>query len=478
MTCSGTPAPGRGEPRDLPALIHVRDETFSAGHAPAVYRTVVGLSPFFRNVVCARASDVRDGTDGLAIEVYGAASGPRMRDLAARLARRHRNIVAVLGHLGSGGIAGLPVAARLGVPLLTIFGGRDANVGIWDRRLRRGYEGVLGYPGGLMLAVSSNLVQRLLDRGVPAERVRLWHRGLELSEFAPCSREAIAGGRLRVLMVGRFLEFKGHEFALGGFARLVRRFPRAELHLLGAGPLGGRIRTHIRRLGIAPAVHVHGRVPMSTVRAHMRQAAIALHPSVESADGMAEGVPNALIEAHAMGLPVVATRHGGIPDVVMDGQSGILVPERDADAVGKALCRLAGDADLRRRMGLAGRRHVEMEFNLTGQARRLAGLIRQAAAGFDPRSLRDAPLPLRPTARAGPGLHGPRLLCAGVRAACRRMASDDDPRLLVAELIDSATLGARFLGSIIRRRVLRRGLSIVKNALGRFRPAGAAEGGG
>ena len=107
----------------------------------------------------------------------------------------------------------------------------------------------------------------------------------------------------------------------------------------------------------------------------MADADVVVAPSVPSSDGRREGIPVVLMEAMAMRRPVVASRLSGIPELVEDGRSGLLVPPGDADAVAEALLRLARDARLRRELGLAGRRRVEAAFSLEGEVDRLLALV-------------------------------------------------------------------------------------------------------
>ena len=136
------------------------------------------------------------------------------------------------------------------------------------------------------------------------------------------------------------------EITLKAFADFRRKYPNAELVLAGEGPLEGHLKEAAQRLGIAQAVCFPGFLGQRELAAAYRSAHLFLHPSQTTKAGDQEGVPNSMLEAMASGLPVVATRHGGIPEAVDSGQDGLLVPERDSRALAAALFEIADNAGI------------------------------------------------------------------------------------------------------------------------------------
>jgi colanic acid/amylovoran biosynthesis glycosyltransferase len=148
-----------------------------------------------------------------------------------------------------------------------------------------------------------------------------------------------------------------------------------EYRVLGDGPLRERLTGLAEQLGVADRVTLHGRHGQEKVRGALEESDVLVAASVTAADGDEEGIPNVLKEAMALGLPVVGTRHAGIPELIEDGVSGFLVPERDAAALAAALQRLTREPGRWAAMGRAGRAKIEMEYDIDRLNDRLAGLL-------------------------------------------------------------------------------------------------------
>jgi colanic acid/amylovoran biosynthesis glycosyltransferase len=356
-------------------VVHVRTHAFSNRTAPFVRQTVLGLRPYVNNVVLTPETDCENPSD-IHIETI------RLQDLrhpfshfkmAHYLRERYPTVSLVMGHFGNGTRVARTLAKMLGVPLLGIFGGSDVNLEWQNEKYRDAYEELAQNPSAHFLTVANYLRDKLIQYGVPAQRLSTWHRGVDLQKFHVPTRPGKP--KLRLVISARFFEVKGHEYMLRALAELNRRRRRAELVLLGDGPLEVFLRALANDLGIAADVHFIGRVSHEEVYRHLQEADIYVHPSVTCTEGRVEGVPNAIMEAHATGLPVVATRHGGITEVVLDNQTGFLVPERDPEALALRIGQLCEFPELRAKMGARGREHVEREFNLEAQSRRLAARI-------------------------------------------------------------------------------------------------------
>jgi colanic acid/amylovoran biosynthesis glycosyltransferase len=172
------------------------------------------------------------------------------------------------------------------------------------------------------------------------------------------------------LSIARLVPKKGIEHALRAVALLAGEHPGLRYTIVGDGPLRSELESLARALGVADVGRVAGWRTQPDVLALARAADVLLAPSVTAPDGDAEGTPVAILEAAALGLPVVASRHSGIPDVVSEGESAILVDEADARALADAIARLR-DPALRRRMGEAGRAFVERRHDIRALNRAL-----------------------------------------------------------------------------------------------------------
>jgi colanic acid/amylovoran biosynthesis glycosyltransferase len=301
------------------------------------------------------------------------------------LARRAPRLVHA--HFGVEAVYGMELAERLGVPLVTTFHGFDATLKrgdllrsrkpTWIQYLLKRAQ--LCKRGALFIGVSQFIVDKLAELGVPAARTRLHYIGVDVASFdeARHGAEESDGAGPVVLHVARLVEKKGTADLLEAFARLARRHSGAELVVVGAGPLAGALAAHAERLGVAGRVRWLGAQSHPEVRRWLRRASVFSLPSRTAANGDSEGLGLALLEAAASGVPVVATRHGGIPEAVLDGETGYLVAERDVDALAESLDALLSDAALRQRMGGAARALVRRRFDLAAQTRELERLYEE-----------------------------------------------------------------------------------------------------
>ena len=144
--------------------------------------------------------------------------------------------------------------------------------------------------------------------------------------------------------------------------------------LVGDGPLRQDLRRLVGRLALGARVDFPGFVPQGELRARFERAAVFCHPSVTPESGETEGLPFSILEAQAAGLPVVATRHAGLPEGVEDGATGLLVGERDVGGLARALGTLLADRERRQAMSRAAVEHVKEKFDLRRQAARLEAL--------------------------------------------------------------------------------------------------------
>jgi glycosyltransferase involved in cell wall biosynthesis len=183
-----------------------------------------------------------------------------------------------------------------------------------------------------------------------------------------------------ILCIGTLHEVKGQTYLIAAVEQLRRQEIDVHCHFVGGGPDRPRLQQQVDELGLGARVHFHGEQTRSQVLDHLRRADVIVLPSVPSSDGRREGIPVSLMEGMAAGLPVVASRLSGIPELVEDGQTGLLADPRDVDGLAAALARLHRSAPLRRRLGQAGRQKVLAEFDLYENARQLANQIREVLA--------------------------------------------------------------------------------------------------
>jgi colanic acid/amylovoran biosynthesis glycosyltransferase len=287
-----------------------------------------------------------------------------------------RNPALIHAHFGIEGVYALPLARRLGIPLVTTFHGFDAtlstaalltspawaNYPLFRRRLAR--------HGDLFLCASSFIRDRVLAMGFPEARTYIHYIGVDCAAIRP--REP-AEETSTILHVARLVEVKGTEYLIRAFALVAGRSADVELVIIGDGPLKGRLRTLAASLGIAQRVRFLGALPHAQVLDWMRKAAMLVLPSVRTSTGRVEGLGMVLLEAAATGVPVVGSRIGGIPEGVIDGETGLLAPERDPDALARCIGDLLDNPAARLRMGARARLHVEERFDIRRQTETLEG---------------------------------------------------------------------------------------------------------
>ena len=216
--------------------------------------------------------------------------------------------------------------------------------------------------------------------GIPAAKVQVVYHGLDAKLFRVVGRER--GPRPVILSVGRLVEQKGYEDLLRACAVLVRRGVRFECEIIGEGPLRPTLEKLVSELGLEDAVRLPGRIVGDTLRDRYARADMFALLCVEASDGDRDGIPNTLVEAMAMELPVVSTRYSGVPELVDDGTSGVLVAPGGVAAAAEALRRLLADPALSARMGRAGRHRVLRDFSLEASVAALDRIFRadEAAA--------------------------------------------------------------------------------------------------
>jgi colanic acid/amylovoran biosynthesis glycosyltransferase len=214
-----------------------------------------------------------------------------------------------------------------------------------------------------VLCLSEYMQQELIRLHCPRARIRIHHLGVDLSRFTFAVRTRRPDRGVNLFTPARLVEKKGLEYAIRAVGQLVDRHPSICFRIAGDGPLRKDLEALIARLKLERHVQLLGWQTQDQVVKQLNEADIFLAPSVTAADGDQEGTPTVLIEALAQGLPVVSTLHSGIPEIVRDGESGFLVPERDVEALADRIGFLIEHPELWAKMGAAGRAHVEKHFD-------------------------------------------------------------------------------------------------------------------
>lgn len=305
---------------------------------------------------------------------------PSLGVLAAGYLQRTWQPDLMHAHFGWSGLRLLMMKQILRIPLVVTFGGRDVGLQMQLPDFRELY-GIMLDTADAIICVSHDLRRKLVAAGVDPERIDVIYRGTDLERFGFVDRRARdPQAPVRVLMVGRIVEKKGHRYALEALQPLVTAGRPVRLTVVGEGEAYHEVRRLRRRLGLTAHVELAGATDHAGVRRHMEDADLLLHCSVTPKSGDVEGIPNVVVEAQAMGLPVIGTHHGGIAEAVRDGETGFLVPEAAVPPLTQALERLVADRALRLRMGREARDFVDREFNLARQVEQHLAIYERVVA--------------------------------------------------------------------------------------------------
>ncbi len=278
------------------------------------------------------------------------------------------------GHMG---VYSRPLLEILPIPAVVSFHGADAQVDMERPKHRAATREMFGL-ARLLIVRSESIRERLVAIGCPAEKVRIHRAGIPLKDIPFHQRETPADGAWRCVQAGRLIAKKGLGTTLKAFAEFAHTYPLATLTLAGEGELRNALWNHAQELGVSDRVKFTGFLAQEELRALYAQSHLFLHPSELGPDGNQEGVPNSMLEAMASGLPVLATNHGGIPEAIEHGKSGLLVAERDHAALADGMLALAKDPVRYAAMALEGSRKVAAVFDITASVAALEAIYDEA----------------------------------------------------------------------------------------------------
>lgn len=223
--------------------------------------------------------------------------------------------------------------------------------------------------------------RRVIQLGGDEHKIVVHGSGINCSRFTFKPRSLKLDEQVRIVTTGRLVEKKGIEYGIRAVAQIVKTYPTIEYNILGDGYLRDELQHLIEELGVEDKVRLLGWRQHQEIIEILDNSHIFIAPSVTAKDGNQDAPVNTLKEAMAMGLPVISTFHGGIPELVEDGVSGFLVPERDSDAIAKKLNYLLEHPELWPKMGQAGRTYVENHYDMNKLNDELVEIYQQILQG-------------------------------------------------------------------------------------------------
>ena len=278
-------------------------------------------------------------------------------------------------HFGPNGIIGASLK-EIGVEgkIITTFHGYDMSTFILSNG--KGVYNDLFIKGDLFLAISEHWKKKLVELGGDAKKIMVHRMGIDLEKFKYSERKIRPGEPVKILTVGRLVEKKGHEYAIKAIAKIINKHKNVIYKIVGEGYLRGDLEFLVTKLGIENYVKFLGEVRDEELFRLYHDSHIFVLPSVTARNGGQEGIPVVLMETQAAGLPVISTFHSGIPEVVLDGESGFLVPERDVNALAKKLEYLVVHPGIWSEMGRAGRKFIEVRYDIQKLNQRLVEICK------------------------------------------------------------------------------------------------------
>jgi glycosyltransferase involved in cell wall biosynthesis len=272
---------------------------------------------------------------------------------------QQEKIDVVLAQYGPVGVAILPICRKAKVPLVVHFHGFDASHFKTLEKYAAGYRDMFDYAKAIIV-VSGKMAEQLKRKDCPPQKIIVNHYGVNEIFYSakPLYESDI------FFALGRFVEKKGPQFTIRAFAKVAGQFPAARLYMAGDGPLLESCRNLVKELSLTNSVFFPGIIKHDMVPAFMQKSIAFVQHSIVAESGDSEGTPVAIMEASAAALPVIATIHAGIPDVVLDGITGILVPEKDIDKMADAMRLILSNKTLARSMGEAGRERIQSNFTM------------------------------------------------------------------------------------------------------------------
>lgn len=294
---------------------------------------------------------------------------------------KNSNITLIHAHFGIDAIYALVLCRKLSVPLVVTFHGHDIT------RLPK----LTVYPiswflywlkfdelrsaDACFLAVSDFVRKELLLKGFPEDKTFTHYLGIDVQN--PCTYDR---SEPLILFAGRLVEKKGVRYLIDAFMLVQHAIPNARLVICGDGPERQQLQSRVLSKGLNNCVQFSGWQSKSQVFERIKDAKVLVLPSVTAGDGDCEGLPTVMLEAMARGTPVIGTEHAGIPEVIIDGVNGYLVPERDVQLLSERITKILTDQNVGPRLAREGRLMVEQKFNLVKQAAKLEKLYESLIA--------------------------------------------------------------------------------------------------
>jgi colanic acid/amylovoran biosynthesis glycosyltransferase len=218
--------------------------------------------------------------------------------------------------------------------------------------------------GNLLQPISQYWQRKLIDLGCPENKIVVHRMGIDCSEFFFTPRSYPKDNKIRLVTIARLVEKKGIEYGIKAVAKVARNNHNLDYQIIGDGILRENLQELIKELDATEIIKLIGWKEQKEICEILQKSHIFLLPSVISKEGDCEGIPVSLMEAMAMGLPVISTYHSGIPELIQDGISGFLVPERQVDLLAEKLSYVIHHPELWSNIAYTARQQIEKNYEI------------------------------------------------------------------------------------------------------------------
>lgn len=286
------------------------------------------------------------------------------------------------GHIGLD-VARLKAVGLIRAPTITTFHGADATVKYSGSENFHRYDDLFQTTD--LCTVNSCFIMNILrDHGAEENKLIKLQNGVIISKFPYVKKTRGKDEPFRLLTISRLVEFKGTEFAIRAVAKLLDKWPDIRYLIVGDGPLKNSLAELVEASGAGKNIEFLGRKNHNEIIDLYARCHVFLLPSIVGDDGHAEGQGVVLLEAQASGLPVIATNTGGIPENIIHGKTGFLVPERDPAALAEKIEYLLKNEDKLQELGGAGRKHIEQNYDMDKMNDNLVELYQRVKGNYIP----------------------------------------------------------------------------------------------
>jgi len=287
---------------------------------------------------------------------------------------KEEKIDVVFVEYGTGGAMVTEACKIANVPLVIHYHGADVHHRKTVEEYLPYYKKAFAYASAL-ISVSKDMIGELIELGAPKEKIHLASCGVDVTKFPQLD---ISKNGKEFLSIGRFVEKKSPSSVVEAFKIVHDKFPDARLTMVGQGPLFEQTKALIEKLDLQDAINLSGILKTDQIKVLLSKTRVFVQHSVTAKDGDKEGTPVTILEAGASGLAIVSTRHAGIKEAVIDGETGYLVDEHDVAGMANYMIKFAEDIDLAVEMGAKEAEHIRKNYDINDRIKTLTAILKQA----------------------------------------------------------------------------------------------------